>query len=77
MVNRKDKKPEKVMQIERFLSQTKVMVVLILIMDLFFFFAGNFIFNSVARLPEMLKDLDNPKKIHKFVKHIAKFQDYR
>lgn len=62
MVNRKGKKPEKVMQIERFLSQTKVMVVLILIMDLFFFFAGNFIFNSVARLPEMLKDLDNPKK---------------
>ena len=42
MVNRKDKKPEKVMQIERFLSQTKVMVVLILIMDLFFFFCREF-----------------------------------
>ena len=37
-------KPKKVMQIERFLSRTEVIVTIIAIEDIFFFFAGNFLF---------------------------------
>ena len=38
MANKLDKKPERLMQIERFLSQTKVMIILLAVADLFFFF---------------------------------------
>lgn len=61
-MKKKDKKPERLMQIERFLSKTKVMAVIIILMDMFFFFAGNFVFNTVVRIPDVLKDLDNPGK---------------
>ena len=62
MANKLDKKPERLMQIERFLSQTKVMIILLAVADLFFFFAGHFFYNSIMKLPMILKDLDNPGK---------------
>ena len=62
MANKLDKKPERLMQIERFLSQTKVMIILLAVVDLFFFFAGHFFYNSIMKLPMILKDLDNPGK---------------
>ena len=62
MANKLDKKPERLMQIERFLSQTKVMIILLAVADLFFFFAGHFIYNSIMKLPMVLKDLDNSGK---------------
>lgn len=53
-------KPKKVMQIERFLSRTEVIATIIAIEDIFFFFAGNFLFNSIVKIPKVLQDLDNP-----------------
>ena len=50
------------MQIERFLSKTNVMITLLAVMDLFFFFAGNFVYNSAMKIPMILKDLENPGK---------------
>lgn len=50
------------MQIERFLSNTKVIIGILILEDLFFFFMGNFLFNSVVKLPEVAKDLDHPGK---------------
>ena len=62
MIDKKDKKPERLMQIERFLSKTNVMITLLAVMDLFFFFAGNFVYNSAMKIPMILKDLENPGK---------------
>lgn len=56
MIDKKDKKPERLMQIERFLSKTNVMITLLAVMDLFFFFAGNFVYNSAMKIPMILKD---------------------
>lgn len=62
MGNKKDKTPKKVMQIERFLSNTKVIAAIVVIEDLLIFFLGNFIFNSLFKIPYVIKDLDNPGK---------------
>ena len=62
MIDKKDKKPERLMQIERFLSKTNVIITLLAVMDLFFFFAGNFVYNSAMKIPMILKDLENPGK---------------
>ncbi len=50
------------MQIERFLSDTKVIIAILILEDLFFFFMGNFLFNSVVKLPEVARDLEHPGK---------------
>ena len=42
MANKLDKKPETIMQIQRFHTQTKVKIIIIAVADLFFFFAGHF-----------------------------------
>ncbi len=62
ILKNKDKKPERVMQIERFLSDTKVIIAILILEDLFFFFMGNFLFNSVVKLPEVARDLEHPGK---------------
>lgn len=58
----KDRRPKRVMQIERFLSNTKVIIAILILEDLFFFFMGNFLFNSVVKLPKVAKDLEHPGK---------------
>lgn len=58
----KDKTPKRVMQIERFLSNTKVIIAILILEDIFFFFMGNWFFNSIVKLPKVAKDLDHPGK---------------
>lgn len=58
----KDRHPERVMRIERFLSNTKVIIAILILEDIFFFFMGNFLFNSVVKLPEVARDLEHPGK---------------
>ena len=62
VLKNKNEKPERVMQIERFLSDTKVIIAILILEDLFFFFMGNFLFNSVVKLPEVARDLEHPGK---------------
>lgn len=58
----KDRQPKRVMQIERFLSNTKAIITILVLEDLFFFFMGNFLFNSIVKLPRVAKDLEHPGK---------------
>lgn len=59
---KKKKNPKRVMQIERYLSDTRFIVAIIIGIDLFFFMVMNFVINSLIAIPEMFKDLDNPGK---------------
>ena len=60
--NMKKKNPKRVMQLERYLSDTRIIMAIIIGIDLFFFMVMNFVFNSLIAIPEMFKDLDNPGK---------------
>ena len=59
---KKKKNPKRVMQIERYLSDTRFIMAIIIGIDLFFFMVMNFVINSLIAIPEMFKDLDNPGK---------------
>lgn len=59
---KKKKNPKRVMQIERYLSDTRIIMAIIIGIDLFFFMVMNFVINSLIAIPEMFKDLDNPGK---------------
>ena len=58
----KKKNPKRVMQLERYLSDTRIIMAIIIGIDLFFFMVMNFVINSLIAIPEMFKDLDNPGK---------------
>ena len=60
--NMKKKNPKRVMQLERYLSDTRIIMAIIIGIDLFFFMVMNFVINSLIAIPEMFKDLDNPGK---------------
>ena len=60
--NVKKKNPKRVMQLERYLSDTRIIMAIIIGIDLFFFMVMNFVINSLIAIPEMFKDLDNPGK---------------
>lgn len=60
--NMKKKNPKRVMQLERYLSDTRIIMAIIIGIDLFFFLVMNFVINSLIAIPEMFKDLDNPGK---------------
>ena len=59
---KKKKNPKRVMQIERYLSDTRFIVAIIVGIDIFFFMILNFVINSLIAIPDMIKDLDNPGK---------------
>lgn len=59
---KKKKNPKRVMQIERYLSDTRFIVAIIVGIDIFFFMILNFVINSLIAIPDILKDLDNPGK---------------
>lgn len=59
---KKKKTPKRVMQLERYLSDTRIIMAIIIGIDLFFFMVMNFVINSLIAIPEMFKDLDNPGK---------------
>ena len=58
----KKKNQKRVMQLERYLSDTRIIMAIIIGIDLFFFMVMNFVINSLIAIPEMFKDLDNPGK---------------
>ena len=58
----KKKNPKRVMQLERYLSDTRIIMAIIIGIDLFFFMVMNFVINTLIAIPEMFKDLDNPGK---------------
>lgn len=60
--NMKKKNPKRVMQLERYLSDTRIIMAIIIGIDLFFFMVMNFVINTLIAIPEMFKDLDNPGK---------------
>lgn len=60
--NMKKKNQKRVMQLERYLSDTRIIMAIIIGIDLFFFMVMNFVINSLIAIPEMFKDLDNPGK---------------
>ena len=60
--NMKKKNPKRAMQLERYLSDTRIIMAIIIGIDLFFFMVMNFVINSLIAIPEMFKDLDNPGK---------------
>lgn len=60
--NMKKKNPKRVMQLERYLSDTRFIVAIIVGIDIFFFMVMNFVINTLIAIPEMFKDLDNPGK---------------
>lgn len=59
---KKKKTPKRVMQLERYLSDTRIIMAIIIGIDLFFFMVMNFVINTLIAIPEMFKDLDNPGK---------------
>ena len=59
---KKKKNPKRVMQIERYLSDTRFIVAIIVGIDIFFFMILNYVVNSLIAIPDMIKDLDNPGK---------------
>lgn len=59
---KKKKNPKRVMQIERYLSDTRFIVAIIAVIDIFFFMILNYVVNSLIAIPDMIKDLDNPGK---------------
>ena len=59
---KKKKNPKRVMQIERYLSDTRFIAAIIVGIDIFFFMILNFVINSLIAIPDILKDLDNPGK---------------
>lgn len=60
--NMKKKNQKRVMQLERYLSDTRIIMAIIIGIDLFFFMVMNFVINTLIAIPEMFKDLDNPGK---------------
>ena len=60
--NMKKKNQKRVIQLERYLSDTRIIMAIIIGIDLFFFMVMNFVINSLIAIPEMFKDLDNPGK---------------
>ena len=53
--NMKKKNPKRVMQLERYLSDTRIIMAIIIGIDLFFFMVMNFVINSLIAIPEMLR----------------------
>lgn len=50
------------MQTERIISNTKVMIAILILEDIFIFSVANYILNFFIKIPDVIKDLDNPGK---------------
>lgn len=50
------------MQTERIISNTKVMIAILILEDIFVFSIANYILNFFIKIPDVIKDLDNPSK---------------
>lgn len=67
------------MQIERYLSDTRFIVAIIVGIDIFFFMILNYVVNSLIAIPDMIKDLDNPGKyigLFNVLPNITNFKEY-
>lgn len=76
---KKKKNPKRVMQIERYLSDTRFIVAIIVGIDIFFFMILNYVVNSLIAIPDMIKDLDNPGKyigLFNVLPNITNFKEY-
>lgn len=76
---KKKKNPKRVMQIERYLSDTRFIVAIIVGIDIFFFMILNYVVNSLIAIPDMIKDLDNPGKyigLFNVFPNITNFKEY-
>lgn len=74
---KKKKNPKRVMQIERYLSNTRVIMAIIIGIDIFFFMILNFVINSLIAIPDMLKDLDNPGRYIGIKNVLPKFSNIK